>query len=152
MRQPRFKGSEGPQTKEFDPKLPKEASESESLVDVPAEETEKNIAEKWFDWNITSGDCTLKGARLILRSDGTATFAGVTRSSDSDDTWRMRFEFKKAQGVSLGIILPLQPGGGDRWYTNNMPNGDTDYSWNFNTTYDSHLFPATTTVVMWRHC
>jgi hypothetical protein len=51
---------------------------------------------------LRSGDCELEaGARIIIRSDGTANFVARAKSSDTNDEFNMSFMLMKADGTKI---------------------------------------------------
>jgi hypothetical protein len=92
----------------------------------------RDIQSKMWVWDaIFVGDCMIEaGARLIVRSDGTANWIARGRSTDSNDTLTASFRFYKQNGdctFPTGSpfmrcrIFPVAP--------LNMPSSNTWYDW-----------------------
>ena len=89
------------------------------------------VASRTWTWDqpVFVGDCMLAaGAKLIVRSDGTANWIARARSTDDDDTFTAYFLFNKANGdptFPTGVIFfPNRPfpvqnldmGNDNTWY------------------------------------
>ena len=88
------------------------------------------------------GDCMLEGgAKLIIRSDGTANWVARARSTDTNDTFSAYFLFTKQNNdptFPTGIIfLPNRPFPVAQL---NMSNSNTWYDWGSGFTFPADKF------------
>jgi hypothetical protein len=78
-------------------------------------------------FDLISGDGTLSNGIFDIYPDGSFIFTGQGSSTDSDDTWELKFTLIDSAGGG-GEIRPSD--GSDPHYEFNMPDSNTTYDFN----------------------
>ncbi|MFB7663988.1 DUF6294 family protein [Kitasatospora sp. NPDC056138] len=126
---------------------------SPKMFEATAEETREfaELGRRDFSWGrLTSGDCTLKFARMILWSDGLADFDAIVTISSHNDVWIIRaLALLGADGNDLFRIPKFD---GPDMVISNSDYYISRFRQLNPLSYPVQLFPLVQSVTMFYHC